>query len=115
MNLAAAPASAARLPLPTLNLILAAFLGSALLNLHHLAVWSFPVAVIAALWRGAPPPSASAGCPAALLRLGALLGLTLAVLGTFRTLNGLAAGATLLAAMGAPSCWKPRARATSPS
>jgi transglutaminase-like putative cysteine protease len=99
--MAAAPASAARLPLPTLNLILAAFLGSALLNLHHLAVWSFPVAVVAALWRWRAAAAGERGLPGRLLRLGALLGLTLAVLGTFRTLNGLAAGATLLTAMGA--------------
>ncbi len=97
----AAPAGAVRLPLPALNLILAAFLGGALLNLHHLAIWALPVALIAALWRWRAAAAGGRWLPGRLLRYGALVGLTLAVLGTFRTLNGVAAGATLLTAMGA--------------
>jgi protein-glutamine gamma-glutamyltransferase len=101
MNMAARSTSTARLPLPTLNLVLAAFLGGALLNLHHLAVWSLPVVLIATLWRWRAAANSGRRLPGRLPRYGALVGLTLAVLATFRTLNGLAAGATLLTAMGA--------------
>jgi transglutaminase-like putative cysteine protease len=92
---------AAALPSSTLHLILGAFLAGALLNLHHLAVWSILVACLAAAWRWRATGARERRLPGRPLRHGALLGLTLAVLLTFRTLNGLAAGATLLTAMGA--------------
>jgi len=81
-------------------LSLAGFLGGVLLNLQHLALWCPPVAVLAALWcwRAA---LGQQRLPGRSMRIGVVVTLTVGVLASFRTLNGLAAGATLLAAMGA--------------
>ena len=92
--------TAAPLPPRAQGLLLGAFLGGALLNLHHLALWVFPVALLAALWRWRRA-AAGLGPPPRAFRYAALAALTLAVLASFRTLNGLAAGASLLTTMGA--------------
>jgi transglutaminase-like putative cysteine protease len=88
-------------PLATLRLLLAAYLAGALLNLHHAALWVFPVAAVAAAWRWRAARAGGRQLPGRPARYATLVALTLAVLATFRTLNGLAAGATLLVAMGA--------------
>jgi transglutaminase-like putative cysteine protease len=98
-----------RLPRHTGALLLAAFLGAVLLNLRHAALWCMPLAVVAAMWswrslpRGGSPLSRG-------LRITLVLLLTLGVLASFRTLNGLAAGATLLVAMGAAKLLEARGR-----
>ncbi|MCC7463536.1 MAG: DUF3488 domain-containing protein [Gammaproteobacteria bacterium] len=94
-------ATATAVPLATLRLLLAAYLAGTLLNLHHLALWVVPVAAIAAAWRWRAARSGGRQLPGRPARYATLAALTLAVLATFRTLNGLDAGATLLVAMGA--------------
>jgi protein-glutamine gamma-glutamyltransferase len=80
------------------TLALSALLLATLLNLHHLAWWCLPALGAAALWhwiaalRGVPLPGRWPR-----LALTALF--AVGVLATFRTFNGLEAGATLLAAM----------------
>jgi transglutaminase-like putative cysteine protease len=78
-------------------LALLGFLGAVALNLHHLAFWGAPVALAATAWRWL----ATTRLPKRGTRRVAVVLLTLAVLASFRTLNGLEAGATLLTAMGA--------------
>ncbi|MFO1399903.1 MAG: DUF3488 and transglutaminase-like domain-containing protein [Steroidobacteraceae bacterium] len=94
-------APATSVPLATLRLLLGAYLAGTLLNLHHAALWVVPVAAIAAAWRWRAARSGGRQLPGRAARSAILVALTLAVLATFRTLNGLAAGATLLVAMGA--------------
>ncbi|HEY6451832.1 MAG TPA: DUF3488 and transglutaminase-like domain-containing protein [Steroidobacteraceae bacterium] len=79
---------------------LAGLLGAVLLNLHHAAPWVLPVALAGIAWRlwAAQHPSRLMGRGA---RLSIVAVLTLAVLVSFRTLNGVAAGASLLVAMAA--------------
>jgi transglutaminase-like putative cysteine protease len=86
-------------PRSTLALILAAFLATAALNLHHLAAWALPVALLVSLWHWHRLGTRSAS--GRWLRYGAMPILVLGVLASFRTLNGAAAGATLLTVMGA--------------
>jgi transglutaminase-like putative cysteine protease len=98
-----------RLPRNAGALLLAAFLGGMLLNLRHAALWCAPLAVASAVWsartlyRGTPP--LARGWRTALVLL-----LTCGVLASFRTLNGLAAGATLLVAMGSAKLLEARNR-----
>lgn len=91
----------AAVPLTTLRLLLGAYLAGTVLNLHHIALWVVPVAAIAAAWRWRAARSGGRQLPGRSARYATLALLTLAVLATFRTLNGLEAGATLLVAMGA--------------
>ncbi|HEY3808364.1 MAG TPA: DUF3488 and transglutaminase-like domain-containing protein [Steroidobacteraceae bacterium] len=87
-------------PLPriTQRWVLAALLGAVLLNVLHIASWCLPLALSAAAWRSwaAQQP---ARLPGRKLRIATAVLLTLAVLASFRTLNGLDAGASLLVAM----------------
>ena len=85
---------------PALRWVLAGFLGAVLLNLHHTAAWCIPVALGSAAWR------LRAGATATPLmggpwRVTVVLIMTVAVLLSFRTLNGVSAGASLLVAMAA--------------
>jgi transglutaminase-like putative cysteine protease len=95
------PAATELLPLATLRLLLAGYLAGTLLNLHHLALWAVPVAAVASAWRWRAARAGGRRLPGRTARYVTLAALTLAVLATFRTLNGLAAGATLLVVMGA--------------
>ena len=85
---------------PALRWVLAGFLGAVLLNLHHTAAWCIPVALGSTAWR------LRAGATATPLmggpwRVTVVLIMTVAVLLSFRTLNGVSAGASLLVAMAA--------------
>ena len=90
------------------NLGIAALLVTAALNWQHLAWWCLPLLVLASAlhYRAALHGQAM---PGKLARLGLALILTAGVLASFRTLNGLAAGATLLAAMTAAKLFEARA------
>jgi transglutaminase-like putative cysteine protease len=85
-------------PAGTQRWVLAGLLGAVLLNAHHIAAWCLPLAIAGAAWR-----IWAAQRPARLMRrtprILVLVILTLAVLISFRTLNGLDAGASLLVAM----------------
>ncbi|MFT3905405.1 MAG: DUF3488 and transglutaminase-like domain-containing protein [Steroidobacteraceae bacterium] len=80
--------------------VLIAFAGAVLLNLHHVALWSIPIALAAVIWR-ARGVWQTQKLPGRGLRLLLAAGLIVGVLLSFRTLNGLAAGATLLVVMSA--------------
>jgi transglutaminase-like putative cysteine protease len=90
----------APVPLPrvTQRWVLAALLGAVLLNGLHIAAWCLPLAAGAAAWRSwaAQRPDR---LPTRKLRIAVAGLLTLAVLASFRTLNGLDAGTSLLVAM----------------
>ena len=95
------PAAAARnVPISAQRWVLAGLLCAVILNLGHIALWCLPLATGAAAWRiwAAQQPSRLLGRAA---RIAVVVVLTLAVLISFRTLNGLDAGATLLVAMAA--------------
>ena len=91
-----------------MRLALAGLLVAAALNAHHTAWWCLPVLAAASLWylRTALHPSEA---PPRLLRVAMALLLTIGVLLSFRTLNGLEAGATLLTAMTAAKLFEARA------
>ena len=86
---------------------IAALLGTAAMNGHHLAWWCLPLLVLASalhlrlVFRGHALPNR-------LARVGLAVLLTAGVLLSFRTLNGVAAGATLLAAMTAAKLFEAR-------
>jgi transglutaminase-like putative cysteine protease len=88
---------------------IAALYAAALVNAHHLAWWCLPVLVLATGWHlravlyGHPQPARAT-------RLGFAALVTAGVLLSFRTLNGLSAGATLLVAMTAAKLFEARAR-----
>ncbi len=88
-------------------LAMAALLLTAAMNWHHLAWWCLPLLLLASGWhvraalRGHALPGRAA-------RGGLALIITCGVLLSFRTLNGLAAGATLLAAMSAAKLFEAR-------
>jgi transglutaminase-like putative cysteine protease len=85
-----------------------ALLVSAALNWQHLAWWCLPLLVLASALHFRATLRGQA-LPGRLARLGLALILTAGVLASFRTLNGLAAGATLLAAMTAAKLFEARA------
>ena len=88
------------IPISTQRWVLAGLLGAVVLNLHHTAVWCLPVALGGGAWRlwAAQHGSRLMG---RIARLVVVVILTLAVLLSFRTLNGVDAGASLLVAMAA--------------
>ena len=90
-------------------LLVAALFPTVAVNVHHLAWWCVPLLALACLLhvqslqqRRAPPPSWVRVALAALITLGVLL--------SFSTLNGLSAGATLLTAMAAAKLFEARTR-----
>jgi len=97
---AALAPEAADVPVAAQRWALAGLLSAVLLNVHHIALWCMPVALASAAWRiwAAQRPARLMGSA---LRVGVVVVLTLAVLLSFRTLNGLDAGASLLVAMAA--------------
>jgi protein-glutamine gamma-glutamyltransferase len=90
------------------GLAIAALLTTAGINWHHLAWWCLPLLLLAGAWhlraslRGHPQPRRWARAALALI-------ITIGVLLSYRTLNGLAAGATLLTAMTAAKLFEARA------
>jgi protein-glutamine gamma-glutamyltransferase len=90
------------------RLALAGLMLAAILNAHHTAWWCLPVLAAACAWhlRATLHP---ARWPPRLLRIAIALLLTVGVLLSFRTLNGLDAGATLLTAMTAAKLFESRA------
>ena len=87
---------------------IAALLVTAALNGQHLAWWCLPLLLLASALHFRATLHGQA-LPGRLARLGLALILTVGVLASFRTLNGLAAGATLLAAMTAAKLFEARA------
>lgn len=90
------------------RLALAGLLCAAILNAHHTAWWCLPVLAGACAWhlRSTLHP---VRWPTRLVRIAIAIGLTAGVLLSFRTLNGLEAGATLLTAMTAAKLFEARA------
>jgi transglutaminase-like putative cysteine protease len=92
----------------TAGLGISALLLTAGLNWQHLAWWCLPLLVLASALHFRATLRGQA-LPGGMARLGLALILTAGVLASFRTLNGLAAGATLLAAMTAAKLFEARA------
>ncbi|HEV7432480.1 MAG TPA: DUF3488 and transglutaminase-like domain-containing protein, partial [Steroidobacteraceae bacterium] len=89
------------------SLAVAALLVTAAVNWHHLAWWCLPLLVIASAWHARASLRAHA-LPGRGARIGLTIIITCGVLLSYRTLNGLAAGATLLAAMSAAKLFEAR-------
>ena len=105
-NIAPPPSRSSR------RLALAGLMLAALLNAHHTAWWCLPVLAAACAWHVRAtlhPARWSASWLPRLLRIISALLLTAGVLLSFRTLNGLDAGATLLTAMTAAKLFESRA------
>jgi protein-glutamine gamma-glutamyltransferase len=88
------------MPARTLWLLLGGYLGSVVLNMHHVSVWCLPLAFGAAIWR-ARLRQTSPSRSRRVLRVIVVVIITLTVLIGFRTLNGIQAGASLLVSMAA--------------
>jgi len=93
----------------TVALALGTFGAAVLLNLQHAALWTVPVALLAAIWR-ARASWQTHRMPGRMTKFALVSLLTLAVIASFRTLNGVAAGATLLVCMGSAKLLELRAR-----
>ncbi|HEV7432099.1 MAG TPA: DUF3488 domain-containing protein, partial [Steroidobacteraceae bacterium] len=91
----------------TTNLAVAALLITAAVNWHHLAWWCLPLLVLASAWHARAAMRGYA-LPGRAARLGLAVIITCGVLLSYRTLNGLTAGATLLAAMSAAKLFEAR-------
>lgn len=91
-------AQAPALPAAAQRWVLAGLLGAVLLNVGHIAPWCLPLGASAVAWRVWSLQRA-VRMPGRIARAAVLVVLTLAVLVSFRTLNGLDAGASLLVAM----------------
>ncbi len=90
-------------------LAVAALLITAAVNWHHLAWWCLPLLVLAAAWHARAALRGHA-LPGRAARVGLALIITCGVLLSYRTLNGLSAGASLLAAMSAAKLFEARTR-----
>jgi protein-glutamine gamma-glutamyltransferase len=88
---------------------IAALFAAAALNIHHLAWWSVPLLVLAAALHLRAVLRGHA-LPGRMARIGLTVIITAGVLLSFRTLNGLTAGATLLVAMSAAKLFEARSR-----
>lgn len=88
-------------------LAVAALLITAAVNWHHLAWWCLPLLVLASAWHARAALRGHA-LPGRGARIGLALIITCGVLLSYRTLNGLTAGATLLAAMSAAKLFEAR-------
>jgi protein-glutamine gamma-glutamyltransferase len=95
---AVAIASDTSLPRVVVNLALAGLAAAVLLNAHHLAWWATLFALLTIAWR-LRATWQTHQLPGKRQRVLLTLLLTVAVAANFRTLSGIAAGATLLAAM----------------
>ncbi len=82
------------------TLSLAGFACAVLLNVQHIAWWVIPLALATAAWRARASWSTHQ-LPSKLQRVTLVIVLTLATVLSLRALNGLGAGATMLAAMAA--------------
>jgi protein-glutamine gamma-glutamyltransferase len=91
-----------------MRLALAGLMCAAILNAHHTAWWCLPVLAGACAWQ-LRSSLHTTRWPSRLLRIALALLLTAGVLLSFRTLNGLEAGATLLTAMTAAKLFESRA------
>ena len=91
----------------TTTLAVAALLITAAVNWHHLAWWCLPLLVLASAWHARAVMRGHA-LPGRGARIGLAVIITCGVLLSYRTLNGLAAGATLLAAMSAAKLFEAR-------
>ena len=89
------------------GLAVAALLITAAVNWHHLAWWCLPLLVLASAWHARAAMRGHA-LPGRFARIGLAVILTCGVLLSYRTLNGLTAGATLLAAMTAAKLFEAR-------
>jgi protein-glutamine gamma-glutamyltransferase len=98
MSPEAQAAEPAAVPVTAQRWALAGLLGAVLLNVHHIAAWCLPLALVGAAWRLWAARRA-VRLPGRAVRIVVVVILTLAVLVSFRTLNGLDAGASLLVAM----------------
>lgn len=85
---------------PAVLLTLAGFAVAVLLNLQQLAWWVIPLTLATAAWRARENPG-ERQLPSNLQRITLVVALTLATVLSLRALNGLGAGATMLAAMAA--------------
>lgn len=96
-------------PVVTQRWVLAGLLGAVFLNVGHVALWCLPLATGAAAWRvwAAQQNSRLLGRAG---RVAVVMVLTVAVLISFKTLNGLDAGASLLVAMAAIKLMETRQR-----
>ena len=88
-------------------LALGALLVTAAANGHHLAWWCLPLLLLATIWHARAALRGHA-LPGRGARFGLAVIITGGVLLSYRTLNGLAAGATLLAAMSAAKLFEAR-------
>jgi protein-glutamine gamma-glutamyltransferase len=95
---ASTPANTPRIALRPLAWTCAAFAGGVLLHADHVPFWAAATALALAVWRVATARTASWYPPVA-LRAVLALALVAIVLARFHTLNGLAAGTTLLMLM----------------
>ena len=91
-----------------MRLALGGLLLAAIMNAHHTAWWCLPVLAAASVWHLRVSLRLTK-LPPRLLRVAIALLLTAGVLLSFRTLNGLEAGATLLTAMIAAKLFETRA------
>jgi protein-glutamine gamma-glutamyltransferase len=89
------------------GLAVSALLITAAVNWHHLAWWCLPLLVLAGAWHARAAVRGHA-LPGRWARVGLAVILTCGVLLSYRTLNGLTAGATLLAAMTAAKLFEAR-------
>ena len=85
------------------------FVSGAALHVDRIPLWCAGIALGCALWRWLATRSALP-LPRRALRVAITCALAIAVLGTFRTLNGLAAGTALLVVMGAVKLLETRTR-----
>ncbi len=86
---------------------MAALLITAAVNWHHLAWWCLPLLLLASGWHARAALRGHA-LPGRAALVGLALIITCGVLLSYRTLNGLSAGATLLAAMSAAKLFEAR-------
>jgi transglutaminase-like putative cysteine protease len=100
--------ASARARHPHYTLAVVALLAAAAVNWQHLAWWCLPLLALASGWRALATLRGHA-LPGRWARVGLALIITTGVLLSYRTLNGLTAGATLLAAMTAAKLFEARA------
>lgn len=94
-------------PRSAITLAVVALLLTAAANVHHLAWWCLPLLVLASAWHALTLKRGHA-LPGRGARIGFAAIIICGVLLSYRTLNGLAAGATLLVAMSALKLFESR-------